>query len=100
MLGKMQERAYKELEKLLKDGAPEKDFNKVKEAFKKQYELKLRNNSYWENSLVAYLKGIDVISGYKEAIDNLTLPKFNDFMKNLYNGKNRIQVVMIGEKTE
>lgn len=100
MLGKMQERAYKELEKLLKDGAPEKDFNKVKEAFKKQYELKLRNNSYWENSLVAYLKGIDVISGYKEAIDNLTLPKFNEFMKNLYNGKNRIQVVMIGEKTE
>lgn len=100
MLGKMQERAYVELEKLLKDGATEKDFNKVKEAFKKQYELKLRNNSYWENSLVAYLKGIDVISGYKEAIDNLTLPKFNDFMKNLYNGKNRIQVVMIGEKTE
>lgn len=100
MLEKMQERAYMELEKLLKDGASEKDFNKVKEAFKKQYELKLRNNSYWENSLVAYLKGIDVISGYKEAIDNLTLPKFNDFMKNLYNGKNRIQVVMIGEKTE
>ncbi len=100
MLAKMQERAYQELEKLLKEGASEKDFNKVKEAFKKQYELKLRNNSYWENAIVTYLKGVDTISGYGEAIDSITLTKLNSFMKNLYDGKNRIQVIMVGEKSE
>lgn len=100
MLGKMQDRAYAEFEKLLKEGAPEKDFNKVKEAAVKQFEIQVRNNAYWDSALVAYAKGVDMISGYKEALDGLTLAKFNDFMKNLYDGKNRIQVVMVGEKDE
>jgi len=96
MLGKMEERANAEFLKLLNDGAKEEDFNKVKEATMKQYEMNVRNNGYWENNLVMLEKGFDDISGHKAAIENLTLQELNKFMKNLYNGKNRIEVIMEG----
>ncbi len=96
MLGKMEERANAEFLKLLNDGAKEVDFNKVKEATMKQYEMNVRNNGYWENNLVMLEKGFDDISGHKAAIENLTLQELNKFMKNLYNGKNRIEVIMEG----
>lgn len=96
MLGKMEERANAELTKLLNEGANEKDFNKVKEANIKQYEMAVRSNAYWENNLLYLEKGIDNITNHKAAIENLTLEDLNKFMKNLYNGKNRILVIMEG----
>lgn len=96
MLGKMEERANSEFLKLLNEGASEKDFNKVKEATMKQYEINVRNNGYWENNLLNYEKGFDDITNHKAAIENLTLEELNKFMKNLYNGKNRIEVIMEG----
>lgn len=96
MLGKMEERANAEFLKLLNEGANEKDFNKVKEATMKQYEINVRNNGYWENNLLMLEKGIDGITNHKAAIENLTLEDLNKFMKDLYNGKNRIEVIMEG----
>lgn len=96
ILGKMEERANAELMKLLNEGASEKDFNKVKEAAMKQYEINVRNNSYWTNNLLMLEKGIDDITNHKAAIENLTLADLNKFMKGLYNGKNRIEVIMEG----
>lgn len=96
MLGKMEERANAELLKLLNEGASEKDFNKVKEATMKQYEINVRNNGYWENNLLNLERGFDDITNHKAAIENLTLEDLNKFMKNLYNGKNRIEVIMEG----
>jgi zinc protease len=62
----------------------------------KQYEINVRNNGYWENNLLNYEKGFDDITNHKAAIENLTLEELNKFMKNLYNGKNRIEVIMEG----
>lgn len=100
MLGKMEERANAEFIKLLNDGASEKDFNKVKEATMKQYEIMVRMNGYWDNNLLLLEKGIDDITNHKAAIENLTLEDLNKFMKNLYNGKNRIEVIMEGIETK
>lgn len=89
-------RANKELLDLLNNGANADDFNKVREAALKQYDIVSRTNSYWDNNLMAAYRGWNTISGHKAAIENLTLDKFNAFMKNLYNGKNRIQIIMEG----
>lgn len=89
-------RAYAELVKLLNEGAKAEDFNKVKEAALKQYENNSRTNAYWNNNLLSYARGWDMISNHRAAIENLTLADFNKFMKGLYDGKNRIQVVMEG----
>lgn len=97
---KLMTRANAELMKLLENGTDEANFQKVKEAMIKQYEIKERNNSYWDSVLLAYLRGYDMITGYREALDSLTLADFNAFMKTLYNGKNRIQVVMEGVAAE
>jgi len=92
----MLKRAYEETLKLLSQGAKEEDFNKVKEAAIKQYEINVKKNNYWLNNLFTLSRGWDMISGHKAAIENLTLAEFNKFMKDLYNGQNRIEVVMEG----
>ncbi len=96
MQQKLMDRAHDELMKLLQNGATEEQFKKVKEAEMKQYEINVRKNGYWLNNLLSYARGIDDISGHKAAIENITLADFNKFMKNLYNGDNRIQVIMEG----
>lgn len=89
-------RAYEETLKLLSSGTDVEHFNKVKEAAYKQYEINSKKNNYWMNNLRSYVAGVDEITGHGEAIQNSTLEGFNNFMKNLYNGKNRIQVIMNG----
>lgn len=89
-------RAEEELNKLLANGADQANFNKVKEANLKQYEMAVRYNGYWQSCLIDAEMGIDNITNHREILENLTLEDFNKFMKTLYNGKNRIQVVMEG----
>lgn len=92
----LMKRAYAELIKLMNEGAKAEDFNKVKEAALKQYENNSRTNGYWNSNLLSYARGWNMVSNHRAAIENLTLADFNKFMKSLYNGKNRIQVVMEG----
>lgn len=83
---------------LLKDGATEDQFNRVKGALLSQFENAIRTNSYWHDNIRLYeLLGIDLITEHRSAIENLTLEDFNDFMCNLYDSENRIQVNMHGE---
>lgn len=82
---------------LLKDGATPEQFNRMKNATLSQYENSIRTNSYWHNNIRLYeMLDIDLITKHREAIENLTLEEFNDFMRTLYDGKNRIQVNMHG----
>ena len=91
-------RADVELMKLLNNGADEANFNKVKEAKIKQYEINARKNGYWTNALTSQLQfpEVDLINNYEEVLKNISLDQFNSFLKNLYNGENRIQVIMEG----
>lgn len=89
-------RAEDELMKLLQNGADQANFNKVKEAMLKQHEIQVRKNSYWDDAIVDYLLGHDNATGYRAAVENTTLESLNKFMKSLYDGRNRIQVVMEG----
>lgn len=82
---------------LLKNGASADQFNRVRGALLSQFENAIRTNSYWHDNIRLYeLLGIDLITEHRSAIENLTLEDFNDFMRKLYDGKNRIQVNMHG----
>ena len=82
---------------LLRDGATADQFNRVKGALLSQYENSVRTNSYWHDNIRLYeLLGKDLITDHRPAIENLTLDEFNAFMRNLYDGSNRIQVNMHG----
>ena len=96
---KLMGRANEELLKLLKNGASQAHFTKVKEAALKQYDNKVRTNDYWLRQLDKYyLFGIDDLSNGKEAIEKVTLADLNKFMSTLYDGKNQIKVVLQGVK--
>lgn len=91
------ERADSEFQKLLKKGTDQQHFNKVREAAIKQLENEVRTNSYWQGALMLNERGYNGITGRKEILESLTLKEFNSFMKNLYDGKNKIEIVGIAK---
>ncbi len=93
---KLIKRANEEFANVLKNGADEVNFNKAREAMLKQYDIQVRSNRYWLNNLLLNQRGFDDITNHKAAIENLTLADFNKFISNIYDGKNRIQVVLQG----
>ena len=97
-LERLEARADKELEDLLKNGAKADHFNKVKEAAIKQYEINSKTNSYWEGAIMSAERGANTYAGYIEALQSLTLDEFNKFLKNVYDGKNHIEVIMVGKE--
>lgn len=97
-LDRLEARADKELENLLKNGAKADHFNKVKEAAIKQYEINSKTNSYWIECLIDAERGANTYAGYIEALQGLTLDEFNKFLKTVYDGKNLIEVIMVGKE--
>lgn len=90
------ERAKIEMEKLFNEGTTEDKFSKVKEGLVKQYEINIKSNQYWNDQILALMRGFDTVSDFGQTLNSITLSDLNAFMKNLYNGKNRVQVVMTG----
>ena len=97
-LDRLEARADKELESMLKDGAKADHFNKVKEAAIKQYEINSKTNSYWTGCIMNAERGANTYDGYIETLQALTLDEFNKFLKSVYDGKNNIEVIMIGKQ--
>ncbi|MBO5445687.1 MAG: insulinase family protein [Muribaculaceae bacterium] len=97
-LERLEARADKELNDLLNNGAKADHFNKVKEAAIKQYEINSRTNSYWTGSIMNAERGYNTYAGYIEALQSLTLDEFNKFLKSVYNGKNHVEVIMVGKQ--
>ena len=95
----MLELAEKLFLNLLQKGATPEQFQRVKEAQLSQYNNMVQSNAYWHNNIRLYhIFGKDFITDHKAAIENLSLNDFNNFLQNLYDGKNRIQVNMHGYK--
>lgn len=88
------DRAEKEFKGLLANGADNEKFSRVKGNLLKQHEQSIRNNGRWLNNIFTYLRGWNMISGWEETVQNMTLADFNNWMKTLYNGQNEIEVVM------
>ena len=95
-------RADQELMKLFKNGVDEVNFNKAKEAMIKQYEINSRKNEYWTGTLSTQMRfpQADIVNGYETALRKIDRKQFNKFLKSMYNGKNRIQVIMEGVAKE
>lgn len=91
------DRANKEFADLMANGTDAEHFNKVKEAAIKKYENDYRTNNFWQTALLYEERGFKTINGYKEALQAITLDDFNKFVKDLYNGKNKIEIVGIAK---
>lgn len=94
----IQNRADKELDNFFANGTDLSHFNDVKQANVEHFKNNIRNNRYWlyliRNQLL--YPEVNIISAYEPALNSITLDDFNEFVKNLYNGENRIQVILNG----
>ncbi|MDE6811790.1 MAG: insulinase family protein, partial [Muribaculaceae bacterium] len=97
MAQRLIDRAHKETLALMANGTDATEFGKVREAAVKQYELSLRKNSFWLTQLCSIERGYNLLSGHEEFLKNVTLEDFNSYIKTMYNGKNRIQVILEGK---
>ncbi|MDE6380569.1 MAG: insulinase family protein, partial [Muribaculaceae bacterium] len=97
-LDRLQDRAKQELDNLLKSGAKADHFNKVKEAAIKQYEINSKTNSYWEGAIMSAERGANTYEGYIETLQSLTLDEFNKFLNGFNDGKNHVEVIMVGKE--
>lgn len=93
-------RAHKEMLELLANGTNAVEFNKVREAMIKQFEISLRKNQFWLDQLLSIERGYNLLSGREDFMQNVTLDEFNEYIKTMYNGKNRIQLIMNGKPNQ
>ena len=100
MANKLIERANKETFELLTSGTDQVSFGKVKEAAIAQYENQVRTNAYWNNQLLYIARGYDLHTGREAFLRSLTLEDFNNYVKLLKPGNNRIQVILDGKVAE
>ncbi|MDE5773709.1 MAG: insulinase family protein [Muribaculaceae bacterium] len=95
MKDKLIARANQELLKLLSEGTDADTFNKVKEAALAQYDINVRTNKYWTETIVSIERGYNLHTGYREMLSSLTLDEFNNYMSNLYNGQSKLLLVEV-----
>lgn len=100
MAKRLMERANKETLELMAKGTDAVEFNKVREAAIAQLDIKMRDNNFWLNNLMNIERGYNLLSGKRELLANLTLEEFNAYIKNIYNGKNRIEIILDGKAAE
>ena len=89
---------YAEVEKLQKTGPTEVDVKKTIEYFLKTREEKLKENSFWLNSLVGIdQNGLNTISSanYDDIIKGMTPKKLQKFSKKIFKESKNVEVLML-----
>lgn len=89
----LRERAIKEFKDLVANGASAEYFNRAKEAMLSQYDSNVRTNRYWLQNLWNLECGYNMITDRRRDIEDITLENFNNFIKNVYDGQNFIEIV-------
>ena len=71
----------------------------IKAANLKNYDTMLKENGFWINALRMWdQRGIDIVNGYREAVNAVTPQQVSDFIKKLMASGNKIEVVMMPQE--
>jgi zinc protease len=85
----------------VEQGVAQEDFNKIIEYMNKNYTQNLRENSYWLSVINSrFLIGKDMHTTYKTALDAVTPQKLHEFIKQMVDTDNRLEVIMNGVAPE
>lgn len=92
---------HEEIEKLKKNGPAVEDLNKVKETWRQQHEVNMKENNYWARQLLQSVElGIDLrnVLSYEKRIELLTPADIKDAANKYLDMKNYVQIVLNPEK--
>lgn len=92
---------HEEIEKMKTSGPAVEDLNKVKETWRQQHEVNLKENNFWARQLLQSVElGIDLqhVLSYEKQITMLTPADVKDAANKYLDMKNYVQVVLNPEK--
>lgn len=92
-----------EIEKVRTNGPTEVDLGKVKETWKQQYLVNVKDNNYWSRVLLQSVEmGTNpaLVLEYEKRVDALTAKQVQDVAKKYLDTKNFIQIVLNPELSE
>ncbi|HTJ49501.1 MAG TPA: insulinase family protein [Cyclobacteriaceae bacterium] len=98
---KLVKASFDEVQKVKDNGPSEVDLNKVKETWKKQYEVDIKDNTFWAKKLQSAVEiGSDAgeVLSFEKRVDALTPKDLKDAANKYFDMKNFIQVVLYPEK--
>lgn len=90
-----------EIEKVKKNGVSVEDLNKVKETWKQQYLVNMKDNAFWARQLIQLTEnGTDgkSILNYEQRVTALTVKDIQDAARRYLDMKNFVQVVLNPQK--
>lgn len=93
--------AHAEIDKIKTNGPTEADLNKVKETWKQQYEVNIKDNNFWARQLIQSVEyGSDAanVLSYEKRIAALTLKDVKETAIKYLEPKNYVQIVLYPEK--
>ncbi len=86
---------YKGIDDLIQNGPGEEDLGKVKEYMLKRHQQRIRENNYWLSQILALkMDGLNPVTGYEEAVRNITQEALRDFARTFFEGANHYEVIM------
>lgn len=98
---KLVKASFNEIQKVKDTGCAEADLNKVKETWKKQYEIDLKDNGFWARKLQASVEmgsnPNDVLS-FEKHLEMLTPKDLKDAANKYFDMKNYMQIVLYPEQ--
>ena len=91
---------HRELKQIARKGPRITDLNKTKENMLKKQAEQLQENDFWLDRLDEYYsRGIDRLTCHEALLNAMTPQKIKTFVDNLLSQGNRIELVMLPEKT-
>jgi zinc protease len=98
---KLAKAALAEVEKVKTKGPMEADLNKVKETWKQQYLVNMKENAFWARQLLqSYEQGTDIalVLDYEKRIAALTTKELQEAANKYLDMKNFVQVILNPER--
>jgi zinc protease len=92
---------HEEIQKMKTSGPAVEDLNKVKETWRQQHEVNLKENNYWARQLLQSIElGIDLqnLLSYERRIADLTPDDVKEAANKYLNMENYVQIVLNPEK--
>lgn len=86
---------HKEVDDIVKNGPREDDLQKVKENMLKKYSEDLRENGWWQSTIVSYYQDeLNFVDDYTRAVNALTPQFIQETLKRIVDQGNVMEVVM------
>ena len=88
---------YNEIRTLAMNGPTADELVKVQEALAKRYQVNLKSNSYWRNTVLPSYYGskYNYLTDYLEVLNSITPEVISEVLKELVNQNNVTEIVML-----